>query len=101
MNYCPRYWTVLASAPIAVRKVHTGVGMSRQHRWAFGIMVALIIAGGTPVLVVRSAPSFAQPNVDAPPVTLPPGYVGSETCKGCHDKYKKKFKEEDRDTALP
>src|SRR5215467_12624434 len=68
--------------------------MSRRL-WA----VLGVLAGTAAVLLVVGlrvfpAPALAQRVAQAPaatPAELPPGYVGSETCKGCHAEQWNKF----------
>ena len=71
--------------------LHAGVGMPEKHGHTFGSTVLLAIAALVTLLFVVPTPSLAQPKTGTPEVKLPPGYVGSETCKGCHEDQWNKF----------
>src|SRR5262245_51449599 len=51
------------------------------------VTVVLVLAG----LLVIPSPIPAQQPAPKPPAELPEGYVGSETCKGCHEEAWQRF----------
>jgi DmsE family decaheme c-type cytochrome len=60
------------------------IGMTRTVACLWGAAVIGLLAF---VILAPASPALAQP----PAPTLPPGYVGSETCKGCHEEAFAKF----------
>jgi len=53
-----------------------------------GALAAVLV---TVTLLGLAAPGSAQSQASTPPGTLPEGYVGAETCKGCHEEAFEKF----------
>jgi DmsE family decaheme c-type cytochrome len=65
--------------------------MPAQHDRAFGSMVAVAILAVLALVLLIPASSVAQPKTDAPDAKLPPGYVGPDTCKSCHEEAHRSF----------
>lgn len=64
-------------------------GRLRRVFWIVG-GVALLLSVGVVFGLSSSAPA-QQPSASASPAAQPPGYVGAETCKGCHEEAFDKF----------
>jgi DmsE family decaheme c-type cytochrome len=64
-------------------------GRLRRVFWIIG-GAALLLSAGIVFGLSSSAPA-QQPSASATPAALPPGYVGPDTCKGCHEEAYNKF----------
>jgi DmsE family decaheme c-type cytochrome len=64
-------------------------GRLRHVFWVIG-GAALALSAGIVFGLSSSAPA-QQPSASAAPAALPPGYIGSDTCRGCHEEVDQKF----------
>ena len=70
----------------------SGVGSSGWRNAIIGLSVGAAAALLLLVTLARPWPAPAQPPAaQTAPASLPAGYVGAETCKGCHEEAFKKF----------
>ena len=67
------------------RRLSSAVGLATGAAFVLLAVIALVLPSPAPA---QKAPAAAAP---AAPPALPEGYVGAETCKGCHEEQFAKF----------